>query len=43
MAERLNMLEKHRLFVLNEKEKWEANLINLENKIEIYKNGLKNA
>jgi len=38
IEERLQMLEQHRLFVLAEKEKWESNLIHLEEKIKIYEN-----
>lgn len=37
LHERLGILEKHRLFVLAEKEKWESNLKNLDEKIKIYK------
>ena len=36
MLQRLHMLEEHHLLVLKEKEKWESNLINLEEKIKIY-------
>lgn len=37
VIERLHMLEKHRLFALEEKEKWQTNLANLEEKIKVYK------
>lgn len=36
MLQRLHMLEKHRLLVQEEQAKWEANLMNLEEKIKIY-------
>jgi len=36
--ERLEMLEKHRLFVIDEQNKWSRNLDNLDKKIEFYKN-----
>lgn len=38
MPERLNMLEEHRVFVLSEKAKWDANLTHLDTKIQTYKN-----
>lgn len=38
MPERLNMLEEHRMFVLSEKAKWDANLAHLDTKIQTYKN-----
>jgi DNA-binding transcriptional MerR regulator len=38
LAERLKMLEQHRLLVLEKKAKWESNLERLEEKIDIYKN-----
>lgn len=37
MHERLNMLEKHRRSVLEERSKWDSNLNHLEEKIKIYK------
>ena len=37
MIQRLHMLEKHRLLVLEEKAKWESNLSHLEEKISTYK------
>ena len=37
MIQRLYMLEKHRLWVLEEKAKWESNLSHLEEKIATYK------
>lgn len=37
ITERLHMLERHRKFVLKEKEKWESNLEHLDEKINIYK------
>ena len=40
MSARLEILEKHKLLVLAEKEKWETNLRNLEEKIHFYKNRL---
>lgn len=36
MTQRLDMLKKHRRSVLEEKEKWESNLKNLDEKIKIY-------
>ncbi|KNZ40895.1 MerR family transcriptional regulator [Acetobacterium bakii] len=38
ILERLELLEEHRLFVLDEQNKWERNLDNLNKKIEFYKN-----
>lgn len=40
ILQRLQMLEQHRLLVLEEKAKWEANLKHLEEKISIYKSKL---
>lgn len=40
MQQRLEILEKHKAFVMEEKEKWERNLQNLDEKIEIYKSKL---
>ena len=37
MPERLNILQSHRQYVLNQKMKWEEYLQNLDNKIEFYK------
>ena len=37
MSERLHILEKHRVFAIKEKAKWDTNLENLEDKIKIYK------
>lgn len=37
ILERLEMLEKHRLFVIDEQNKWTRNLENLDKKIEFYK------
>lgn len=34
--DRLNILKNHRSFVLSEKEKWETNLMHLDEKIRIY-------
>lgn len=36
MHSRLNLLKKHRLFVLAEQEKWAANLSHLDEKIQVY-------
>lgn len=36
MLQRLDMLQQHRTFVRSEKEKWESNLKNLDDKIAIY-------
>lgn len=38
--QRLAILEKHRLTVLEEKKKWDVNLLNLDEKIKYYKNKL---
>lgn len=38
MPQRLAILEKHRIAVMEEKLKWENNLLNLDNKITFYKN-----
>jgi DNA-binding transcriptional MerR regulator len=38
--QRLKILEKHRLAVIEEKAKWETNLLNLDEKIKIYKSKL---
>lgn len=38
MAQRLAILENHRIAVMAEKLKWENNLLNLDNKIAFYKN-----
>ncbi len=40
IKQRLEILEKHKAFVMEEKAKWERNLKNLDEKIEIYKNRL---
>ena len=40
IAQRLEILEKQKLNVIVEKEKWEINLCNLEEKIAIYKSAL---
>jgi len=40
MQQRLAILEKHKLAVVEEKIKWETNLLNLDEKIKIYKNKL---
>lgn len=40
MQQRLVILEKHKAFVMEEKAKWERNLQNLDEKIEIYKSRL---
>ena len=40
MRERLAILEKHRLAVSQEKEKWETNLQNLDKKISLYQEKL---
>lgn len=37
MEQRLEILEKHRLAVMEEKSNWETNLLNLDEKIRIYK------
>jgi len=37
ILERMEMLEKHRVFVLEEQDKWARNLDNLDRKIELYK------
>ncbi|MCE5284226.1 MAG: MerR family transcriptional regulator [Pelosinus sp.] len=42
MQQRLEILEKHKLSVIEEKEKWDTNLQNLNNKITIYKEKLNN-
>lgn len=39
---RLEILENHKLTVMQEKAKWESNLHNLEEKIKVYKYKLKN-
>lgn len=38
--QRLKILEKHRLTVIEEKAKWETNLLNLDEKIKFYKSKL---
>ncbi len=38
LFERLDILERHRLLVLEEKAKWESHLKHLEEKISLYKN-----
>lgn len=40
MQSRLDMLTKHRLFVLAEKKKWDDNLKHLDDKIRIYEENL---
>ncbi|MDU2066510.1 MAG: MerR family transcriptional regulator [Sporomusaceae bacterium] len=40
IARRLEILEKHKLAVMQEKEKWDENLQNLEGKIAIYQSKL---
>lgn len=40
IGERLLMLEEHRVFVLQQREKWDDYLKNLDTKIEIYKGKL---
>ena len=42
VRERLAILEKHKTIVLQEKEKWETNLQNLNEKINLYKQKLDN-
>ncbi len=37
IVERMEMLEKHRFYVLEEQKKWSEYLVNLDTKIEIYK------
>ncbi|MFT9057091.1 MAG: MerR family transcriptional regulator [Ethanoligenens sp.] len=37
MQERLRMLQKHRAYVLSEREKWDENLAHLDAKIQTYK------
>ena len=37
MRERMEILKKHRIYVLSQKEKWESNLKHLDEKIRIYK------
>jgi len=41
IKQRLEILEKHKVFVMEEKAKWERNLQNLDEKIAIYKSKLK--
>lgn len=41
MPERLNILQSHRQYVLEQKMKWEEYLQNLDNKIEFYKQSIK--
>lgn len=41
MQERVEILEKHRLFVLSEQEKWNEYLENLDTKIDFYRSKLK--
>ena len=41
MQQRLEILEKHKLAVVEEKAKWESNLINLDEKIRLYKGKLR--
>lgn len=40
IQQRLEMLEHHRLTVIEEKKKWDTHLVNLEEKIAIYKENL---
>lgn len=40
IQQRLEILEKHKLVVMEEKAKWENNLLNLDEKIKIYKSKL---
>jgi DNA-binding transcriptional MerR regulator len=40
MQHRLEILEKHKLVVMEEKAKWESNLLNLDEKIKLYKSNL---
>ena len=40
MSERLNILQSHRQYVLDQKMKWEEYLQNLDNKIEFYKQSI---
>jgi DNA-binding transcriptional MerR regulator len=40
MQERLNMLQEHRQFVLNQQMKWNECLQNLDDKIAIYRRGI---
>jgi len=40
--QRLEILEKHKVAVVKEKEKWENNLQNLNEKIKFYKDKLNN-
>lgn len=42
MPERLSMLEKHRLYVLEQQKKWQAYLNNLDDKITFYKSSIDN-
>lgn len=40
MQQRLTLLEKHKLAVLEKKAQWESNLLNLDEKISLYKSKL---
>ncbi|MDD3279146.1 MAG: MerR family transcriptional regulator [Lachnospiraceae bacterium] len=42
MPERLSMLEKHRLYVLEQQKKWQEYLENLDSKITYYENSISN-
>lgn len=42
IEQRLEILQKHKLAVIEEKAKWEQNLQNLENKIKVYQQKLNN-
>lgn len=42
MPERLSMLEKHRLYVLEQQKKWQTYLNNLDDKITFYKSSIDN-
>lgn len=42
MPERLSMLEKHRLYVLEQQKKWQTYLDNLDDKITFYKSSIDN-
>ncbi|WP_058301015.1 MerR family transcriptional regulator [Gorillibacterium timonense] len=43
MMERLDMLKRHRLFVLAEQAKWDSHLSHLEEKIQIYEDRIGNS
>lgn len=43
MPERLNILQSHRQYVLDQKMKWEEYLQNLDNKIEFYEQSIQKA